>query len=88
MEAVRKALMHVEGTYGIAVISKLSPGQIIAARKGSPLIIGVGKNERLVSSDVLGFAGRAQNVIYLEDGQVASVTPDSCDIITIGKKPI
>ena len=48
MEAVRKALMHVEGTYGIAVISKLSPGQIIAARKGSPLIIGVGKNERLV----------------------------------------
>ena len=88
MVAVRKALMYVEGTYGIAVISKLSPGQIIAARKGSPLIIGVGKNERLVSSDVLGFAGRAQNVIYLEDGQVASVTPDSCDIITIGKKPI
>ncbi len=88
LEAVRKALMHVEGTYGIAVISKLYPNEIIAARKGSPLLIGIGKDERLVSSDVLGFAGRANNVIYLEDGQVASITIDNCDIISIGNNPI
>lgn len=88
MEAVRKALMHVEGTYGIAVISPLHEGQMIAARKGSPLLIGIGKDERLVSSDVLGFAGRATNVIYLEDGQIASLTTDNCDIVTISNKPI
>lgn len=88
MEAVRKALLHVEGTYGIAVLCRFNDGEIVAARKGSPLLIGVGKNERLVSSDVLGFAGRASNVIYLEDNQIALVTADSCDIVTICNKPI
>lgn len=88
MEAVRKALLHVEGTYGIAVLCRFNDGEIVAARKGSPLLIGVGKNERLVSSDVLGFAGRASNVIYLEDNQIALVTADSCDIVTTYNKPI
>lgn len=88
MEAVRKALLHVEGTYGIAVLCRFNDGEIVAARKGSPLPIGVGRNERLVSSDVLGFAGRASNVIYLEDNQIASVTADNCDIVTIGNKPV
>lgn len=88
MEAVRKALLHIDGTYGIAVLCRFYDGEIVAARKGSPLLIGVGKNERLISSDVLGFAGRATNVIYLEDNQIASVTADNCDIVTIGNKPI
>ncbi len=88
LEAVRKALMHVEGTYGIAVLCRFFPKQIVAARKGSPLLIGVGKDEMLVSSDVLGFAGRAKNVIYLEDSQVASIAPENCDIVTIGNKQI
>lgn len=88
MEAVRKALLHVEGTYGIAVLCRFNDGEIVAARKGSPLLIGVGKNERLVSSDVLGFAGRASNVVYLEDNQIALVTADSCDIVTTCNKPI
>lgn len=88
MEAVRKALLHVEGTYGIAVLCRFNDGEIVAARKGSPLLIGVGKNERLVSSDVLGFAGRASNVIYLEDNQIALVMADSCDIVTTCNKPI
>ena len=88
LEAVRKALIHVEGTYGIAVLCKDRPDELVAARKGSPLLIGIGKDERLVSSDVLGFAGRANNVIYLEDGQVASITKDNCDIISIGNTPV
>lgn len=88
LEAVRKALLHVEGTYGIAVISPLFKDEMIVARKGSPLIIGIGKDERLVASDVIGFAGRAHNVIYLEDGQVASVTAESCDIMTTGRQQI
>ena len=77
-----------QGTYGIAVLCRFNDGEIVAARKGSPLLIGVGKNERLVSSDVLGFAGRASNVIYLEDNQIALVTADSCDIVTTCNKPI
>lgn len=88
LEAVRKTLRHIEGTYGIAILSKFSPDEMIAARKGSPLLIGIGKNEYLVSSDVLGFAGRAANVIYLEDGQIASITRDNCDIITNGNAPV
>ncbi|MBO6103199.1 MAG: glutamine--fructose-6-phosphate transaminase (isomerizing) [Opitutales bacterium] len=88
MESVRKALLHVEGTYGIAVISPLYPNEIIVARKGSPLLIGIGNGERLVASDVSGFAGRAQNVIYLEDGQLACVKKDFCDIITNGKQEV
>ncbi len=88
LEAVRKALLHVEGTYGIAVISPLFPNEIIAARKGSPLIIGIGNGEHFIASDVTGFSGRAKNVIYLEDGQVASVTKDDCDILTIGNQQV
>lgn len=88
LEAVRKALLHVEGTYGIAVISPLFPNEIIAARKGSPLIIGIGNGEHFIASDVSGFSGRAKNVIYLEDGQVASITKDDCDILTIGKQQV
>lgn len=88
LESVRKALLHVEGTYGIAVISPLFPDEIIVARKGSPLLIGIGNKERLVASDVSGFAGRAQNVIYLEDGQLACVKEDSCDVITNGRQEV
>lgn len=88
LEAVRKALLHVEGTYGIAVISPLFPNEIIAARKGSPLIIGIGDGEHFIASDVTGFSGRAKNVIYLEDGQVASITKDDCDILTVGKQQV
>ncbi len=87
-EAVRKALMHVEGTYGIAVMCADCPDEIIAARKGSPLLIGVGKNEYMVSSDILGFAGRATSVIWLEDGQIASVARGNCEIIDMRSAPV
>ncbi len=82
LESVRRALLHVEGTYGIAVICRMQPDEIIAARKGSPLIIGIGDSERMVSSDVLGFSGRARSVIYLDDGQIAKVTADSCEVVS------
>lgn len=88
LEAVRKALRHVEGTYGIAVASPLFPDKIIAARKGSPLVIGIGEGERMISSDVLGFAGRTRSVIYLDDGQVASVSRDDCDIVSVSNRPV
>jgi glutamine---fructose-6-phosphate transaminase (isomerizing) len=75
--AVRLALLDVEGTYGILVISTKEPDKIIAARKGSPLLIGVGENENLVASDASAIIDHTRQVVYLEDGEIASISADS-----------
>jgi len=82
-EAVRIALNQVEGTYGIAAISAKHPGLIVAARMGSPLVIGHGEKEKLVASDVSALLEYTNRVIYLEDGEIATITPDDYDITTI-----
>lgn len=81
--AVRLALHEVEGTYGIAVISKNEPDKIIVARKGSPLVIGVGKNENFIASDPAALIDNTRQVIYLEDSEVAMITKDGYIIKTI-----
>ncbi len=70
-DGVRAALRHVEGTYGIAVMSAEEPGKIVAARQGSPLIVGIGEEGSFVASDTVAMAGRADQVVYLEDGDIA-----------------
>ena len=85
LESVRKALLHLEGTYGIAVISNDYPDEIICARCGSPLIIGVGKNEHLIASDVNALTHCTQNVVYLNDHEIAHLTAEDFSISTIGK---
>jgi glucosamine--fructose-6-phosphate aminotransferase (isomerizing) len=75
--AVRLALLEVEGTYGILVVSSKEPDKIIAARKGSPLLIGVGEGENLIASDAAAIVDYTRQVIYLEDGEIASVSKDS-----------
>lgn len=85
IESVRKALLHLEGTFGIAVISKDYPDEMICARRGSPLIIGVGKNEHLIASDVNALTHCTQNVVYLNDDEVAHLTADDFSISTIAK---
>ncbi|NOY88827.1 MAG: glutamine--fructose-6-phosphate transaminase (isomerizing) [FCB group bacterium] len=82
-EAVRIALNQVEGTYGIAVISAKHPNLIVAARMGSPLVIGHGEKEKLVASDVSALLEHTNRVVYLEDGEIATITPDYYDITTI-----
>ena len=82
-EAVRDALTQVEGTYGIAVISVLHPDTIVAARKGSPLVIGHGDGENLVASDVSAMLEHTNRVVYLQDGEIATITPDKYSITTI-----
>jgi glucosamine--fructose-6-phosphate aminotransferase (isomerizing) len=72
--ATRLALHEVEGAYGICVISSDEPDKIIAARKGSPLIIGVGENEHFVASDASAILEYTNNVIFLEDGDIAEVS--------------
>jgi glutamine---fructose-6-phosphate transaminase (isomerizing) len=81
--AVRLALRQVEGTYGIAVLSSQEPNKIVVARKGSPLIIGVGENEHFVASDAAAIVPYTRQVVYLEDGEIAVLTQDKFETKTI-----
>ncbi|MEO6695425.1 MAG: glutamine--fructose-6-phosphate transaminase (isomerizing) [Ignavibacteria bacterium] len=86
--AVRLALSEVEGTYGIASMCKQEPDKIIIARMGSPLMIGLGKEEIIVSSDAAAIINHTKNVIYLEDGEMAVLRKDSFQIKTIQDEDI
>ncbi|MDP2895847.1 MAG: glutamine--fructose-6-phosphate aminotransferase, partial [bacterium] len=79
-QAVMSALKEVEGAYAIAVIAESSPDTIVVARHGSPLVIALGRGENFIASDVPAILPHTKNVIYLKDGQVASLTRDSVRI--------
>ncbi len=81
--AVRYALAEVEGTYGLVVISTHEPDRIIAARKGSPLLLGVGDGENFVASDASAIIDHTRQVVYLEDGEVAEITTAGFRTMTI-----
>jgi glucosamine--fructose-6-phosphate aminotransferase (isomerizing) len=85
LEATQAALSQVEGTYGIAVLCKNNPHQIVAARNGSPLVIGTGKGENFVASDVAAILRHTNRVVYLEDREVALIDPDNFSISTVDK---
>ncbi len=87
-KAVRLALTEVEGTYGIAVIYENEPDKIVAARKGSPLVIGIGDNENFVASDVSAILAHTKQVIYLEDGELVEVYRDKFVVKTISDAEI
>jgi len=82
-EAVRKALGAVEGTYGIAVVSSKHPGTLVAARKGSPLVIGTGDGQNFIASDVTAMLEHTNKVVYLKDGEIATVTDHSFEVTTV-----
>ncbi len=73
-DRVIAALQHIEGTYGIAVVAETDPGKIVVARRGSPVLLGVGDGEFLVASDVSAVLEHTRSVVYLNDGDVAVVT--------------
>ena len=75
-EAVSKALKLIEGTFGLAIISD-KKDKIIAARKGSPLVIGIGENEMFVASDVSAILEHTKKVIYLKDNEIASISKNN-----------
>jgi glucosamine--fructose-6-phosphate aminotransferase (isomerizing) len=87
-DAVRSALSEVQGTYGIAVISSDQPDKIIAARKGSPLIVGIGTNEFIVASDASAIIEYTNQVIYLSDGEIAIVSRDGFRTTTLDAVPV
>jgi glutamine---fructose-6-phosphate transaminase (isomerizing) len=86
--AVRLAMLEVEGTYGILVISTKEPDKIIAARKGSPLVIGVGEDENLIASDAAALVDYTRQVVYLSDGEIASISASSYFTKTINDEEI
>lgn len=82
-KSVQLALHEVEGTYGLAVISSNEPDKIVAARKGSPLVIGIGENENFLASDVSAIISHTKQIIYLEDGEIAVIKKDEFTAKTI-----
>ena len=80
-EAVLGALTKIEGTYGLAVVSTRDPGKVVAARKGSPLLIGIGDGENFLASDPSAILAHTRNVVYLDDGDVAVIERDAYRVI-------
>src|SRR5213596_1717083 len=75
------ALAHVVGTYGIAVVSADDPGTVVAARQGSPVMLGIGESELFVASDASAILEHTRSVVYLDDGDIAVLTPTGYHII-------
>ena len=80
-DAVIEALWQIEGTYGIAVVSSRDRNKIVAARKGSPLLIGLGDGEYYVASDVSAILAHTREVVYLDDGDVAVLTRNGYTVL-------
>ncbi|MBP7548997.1 MAG: glutamine--fructose-6-phosphate transaminase (isomerizing) [Gemmatimonadaceae bacterium] len=87
-EAVIGALRKVDGTFGIAVVSSRDPEKIVAARKGSPLLIGIGDGEYFLASDASAILAHTREVVYLDDGDLAVLTPDGYRVMDINASPI
>jgi len=87
-QAVCDALHQVSGTFGIAVLSANEPDRIITARRGSPIVIGVGDGETIIASDSSAIVAHTQRVIYLNDNDIAIVTADSVEIRDLNNVPV
>lgn len=83
VEAVREALKQVIGTYGIAVIHADVPNVIVGARRGSPLVLGVGKGEHFLASDVSAIVAHTREAVYLNDYEIVALREDGFDISTL-----
>src|SRR5487761_286056 len=86
--AVLKALQEVQGTYGLAVIHSERPEEIVVARRGSPIVLGIGADHALAASDVSALAQHTNQVVYLEDNEVARIDPGSFRIKTLDNRAV
>jgi glucosamine--fructose-6-phosphate aminotransferase (isomerizing) len=83
VQAVSKTLKQLEGSYALGIIEAANPHQLIAARKESPLIIGIGENENFIASDAPAILNQTKNVIYLENEEIAVLTKDEVEIFDL-----
>jgi glucosamine--fructose-6-phosphate aminotransferase (isomerizing) len=87
-DAVIDALALVEGTYGIAVLSSKDPDKIVCARKGSPLLIGLGEGEYFVASDAAAILQQTRQVVYLDDGEMGVLTKDGYEVLDLDARRV
>ncbi len=87
IDAMREVLSRIVGTYGIAAISSKEPEKIILARNGSPVIIGIGEGEMLAASDMSALSRYTREVVHLDDGEVAVLTPDGFEVTLMDASP-
>jgi len=87
-DAVRKTMEQVEGTFGLGVIHENSPGEIVIARRGSPLVIGISEDGHFAASDVSAMVRYTNKVVHMQDNEVATLTMDDFSISTAQAKPI
>ena len=86
--AVHKALLPVRGTFGIAILHRAHPDEIVVARRGSPIVLGIGENESLAASDVSALAQYTDRVVYLEDNEVTRLEAGRFWITTLDNKTV
>jgi glutamine---fructose-6-phosphate transaminase (isomerizing) len=84
-DALLKALAEVSGTFGIGAVSAAEPGKIVAARRSSPLLVGIGPHEYFIASDVSAVMSHTRSVVYLDDDEIAVLTPDGYSIRSLDK---
>ena len=82
-DAVRRALKEVDGAYGLAIISLDDPGKLIAARRGSPMIVGIGKGGHFITSDAAAILEYTKEVVYLDDNEIAVLTREKMETTDI-----
>jgi glucosamine--fructose-6-phosphate aminotransferase (isomerizing) len=87
-ETVQLAVKRLHGAYAIAVFSREEPHRVVAARQGSPLIVGVGENENFVASDAMALAGTTNQIIYLEEGDVVDLQLARYWIVDVDGRPV
>jgi glutamine---fructose-6-phosphate transaminase (isomerizing) len=82
-DAVRRVLRHVEGTYGLVVLDTSHPGELVVARNGSPIVLGIGASEMFVASDVAALVRYTKQVVYLDDAEVATVHASDYRVVSL-----
>ncbi len=87
-EALMEAIRSVRGAYAIAAMSEKEPGRIVAARKDSPLVAGIGDGECFVASDIPAFLAHTRKVVFMEDGEMAVLSPEGIEFLSLEGKPI
>jgi glucosamine--fructose-6-phosphate aminotransferase (isomerizing) len=87
-EALRAALGEVQGAYALGVVCEDTPGTLYAAKKACPLVLGLGDGENFIASDIPAILGHTREVIYVDDGQVAVLTPEGVAVSTVAGAPV
>jgi len=88
VKALKKTISELVGTFGLAVICRHEPEVLYGARRGSPLIVGIGEKEMFLSSDVNALVGHTRQVIYLDDDEIVTLTPHSFEITGLEKEKL